>query len=85
MSYYPAIVFPPDADGLVGCLVPDLLINATGRDRDDALADAVRSMDELLAEMGRDGEPFPEPTPLEALDSMGGLIVLLHARTSQAA
>lgn len=85
MSYYPAIVFPPDENGLVGCVIPDLMINATGRDRDSALADAVRSMDELLDDISRAAEPFPEPTPIDDLDAEGGVLVLLHTRTPQAA
>ncbi len=85
MSYYPAILHSPDADGLVGCTVPDLLINATGRDRDSALADAVQVMDALLADMARQGEPFPEPTVADDIDFDDGVLVLLHARVPQAA
>jgi hypothetical protein len=85
MSFYPAVLFDPDANGIVGCTVPDLLINASGGDRESALADAVRSMDELLGDMARGGEPFPESTPVEKVDTSGGVLVLLHVRLPAAA
>ena len=85
MSFYPAVLYDPDPDGVVGCIVPDLLINAGGQNRDAALADAVRSMDELLADMARKGEPFPEATPADEVDIDGGVLVLLHARLPAAA
>lgn len=80
MLYYPAILFPPDANGLSGCAVPDLLINASGTSADAALGDAALIMDELLGDMARKGEPFPEPTPADALERDGGTLVLLTAR-----
>ena len=85
MSFYPAVLFDRDPEGLVGCVVPDLLINAGGHDRETALADAVRSMDELLADMSRKGEPFPEAPPADEVDTVGGVLVLLHARLPAAA
>ena len=48
MLIYPAIVFPSDANGLVGCAVPDLLVNATGTSTQAALADAMMIVTELL-------------------------------------
>ena len=85
MSFYPALLYDPDSSGLVGCTVPDLLINASGRDRESALADAVRSMDELLDDMAKSGDPFPEATPVDEIDTSGGVLVLLHARLPVAA
>jgi len=85
MSFYPAVLFDPDTQGVIGCIVPDLLINAGGHDRETALTDAVRSMDELLADMSRKGEPFPEATPADEIDTEGGVLVLLHARLPAAA
>ena len=85
MSFYPAVLHDLDANGLVGCTVPDLLINASGRDRESALQDAVRSMDELLGDAARAGEPFPEPTPADEVDTSGGVLVLLHVRVPASA
>ncbi len=85
MSFYPAVLYDPDPQGLVGCVVPDLLINASGRDCETALADAVRSMEELLADMARKAEPFSEATPADEIDTEGGVLVLLHARLPAAA
>ena len=91
MLFYPSILFPPDENGVSGCIVPDLLINAGGASPDDALRDAARSMVELFAMMDRDGEPFPEPTPAEEMELRGGTLVLIGApppavvRTSAAA
>jgi hypothetical protein len=79
MLYYPAILFPPDAMGLSGCIVPDLLVNASGSSPDEALRDAAAIMAELLDGMARKREPFPEPTAAEDLDLDGGTLVLLSA------
>ena len=86
MIAYPAVLFPPDAHGTVGCAIPDLLVNASGRDADDALRDAAGIMAELLSDMARKGEPFPDPTPSQDVDLMGGTLVLVTAQPpSQAA
>jgi hypothetical protein len=79
MLFYPAILFPPDSNGLSGCVVPDLLVNASGASPDAALRDAATIMAELLDGMARKGEPFPEPTAAEELDLDGGTLVLLAA------
>lgn len=80
MLHYPAILYPPDANGLSGCAVPDLLVNASGSSPDEALRDAAAIIDALLIDMARKGEPFPEPTPAEEMDLDGGTLVLLAAR-----
>lgn len=85
MSIYPAVLYDPDPNGLFGYVVPDLLINASGRDHESALAAAVRSMDELLCDMTKAGEPFPEATPVDEIDTSGGVLVLLHVRLPAAA
>jgi hypothetical protein len=77
MIYYPAILFSPDHDGLSGCAVPDLLVNASGRSPDAALRDAAAIAAELLEGMARHGKPFPDPTPAEVLDLDGGTLVLI--------
>ena len=80
MINYPAILFPSDPKGLVGCVVPDLLINASGSSMDEALNDAAVIMDELLREMDENGEAFPEPTPMDEVDPEEGVLVVMAAR-----
>jgi len=80
MIYYPAVVYPPDEQGIVGCAVPDLLINASGSSQDAALIDATAVMQELLANMARAGEAYPEPTPSDELDLDGGVLAILTAQ-----
>ena len=79
MISYLAIVYEPDAAGLVGVLVPDLLINASGASQEAALLDATAIMQEVLADMARTGEPFPKPTSPDDLDLDGGTLVILTA------
>ena len=55
MSLYHAVPYPADADGIWGCAVPDLLINASGKSRADVIEDAVSIMAELLAGMAAKG------------------------------
>lgn len=85
MIYFPAILYPVDDDGLHGCAVPDLLINASGSTAEAALHDAAEIMSELLSDMARDGEPFPEPTQIDVMDLDGGTLVLLPGLASHAA
>lgn len=79
MLCYPAILYPPDESGLSGCAVPDLLINASGSSPDNALHDAVAIMAELLADMARNAEAFPEPSATDEVDLDGGTLVILAA------
>lgn len=79
MLCYPAVLFPPDEEGISGCIVPDMSVNAAGATPDDALGDAVGMMEELLGDMVEDGEPFPDPTPIDAFDDRGGRVVMLQA------
>lgn len=85
MIYYPAVIYPADESGLVGCAVPDLLINASGLSQDAALIDATSIMQELLADMARDGEAYPEPSSTEDVDLDGGVLAILTAHHSIAA
>ncbi len=85
MIYYPAVIYPADENGLVGCAVPDLLINASGASQDAALTDAATIMQELLADMAREGEAYPEPTPSEDIDLDGGILAILTAHHAVAA
>ncbi len=79
MLYYPAVLFPPDPSGLSGCVVPDLIVNASGASPDAALRDAAQIMAELLAGLAQRGEPFPEPSPAEDIPLDGGTLVLIAA------
>jgi hypothetical protein len=79
MLYYPAVLHVADGDGVVGCEVPDLLINASGRDVDEALMDAATILAELLDGMAAKGEAFPEPSRTKDVDLDGGTLVLLSA------
>ena len=85
MFVYPAVLFPADADGLFGCAVDDLLINASGRSADEAVRDAADIMNELLGAMAVKGEPFPEPTAVDDLDTDGGTLVMITALPPQIA
>ncbi|WBU63426.1 hypothetical protein [Paracoccus aerodenitrificans] len=85
MIYYPAVIYPVDAYGFFGVVVPDLLINATGASQDAALIDATVIMQELLADMARDRNPFPEPTQSDQVDLDGGVLVILTAHHAVAA
>jgi len=38
-----------------------------------------------IKRMVQDGEPFPEPTPVDELDLDGGTLVLLQSRRPEAA
>ena len=82
---YPGILFAPDADGLHGCAVPDLLVNASGASADEAMRDAAAIAADLMDGMARKGEPFPEPTPVEDLDLEGGTLVLIATPLPKAA
>ena len=77
MLHYPAILFAPDENGVSGCIVPDMAINAAGRSPDEAIRDAAGIIDELLEDMHRDGEAFPDPTPIDELDLRGGTLVFM--------
>ena len=79
MLFYPAVLFDPDANGVHGCIVPDLLINAAGDTIDDALRNAAASMVELFGMMDHDGEPFPDPTPADEMDLRGGTLAMIGA------
>lgn len=81
MLVYPAILHGPGASGGYGVVVPDFLLNSGGPDANAALEDAVRSMEEVLLEFDRAGEPFPEPSLVEDLDLDGGLLVMISVRT----
>ncbi|MEM6744464.1 MAG: hypothetical protein AAF676_12120 [Pseudomonadota bacterium] len=83
MLLYQAVLYPADDDGIWGCAVPDLLINASGRDRAWAIEDAVAIMSEVLADMSARGEPFPEPSVDIDLD--GGTLVILPAKLAEPA
>lgn len=85
MLLYPAILYPPDASGLSGCLVPDLVVNASGPSPDAAIEDAAGIMAEHLRDLAARGEPFPEPTPVAELDLDGGILVMLPAPLPRAA
>lgn len=79
MLVYPAVLFPADDDGVFGCAVDDLLINASGASADGAIRDAAAILAELLEGMARNGEPFPDPTPVDDVDTEGGTLVMLTA------
>ncbi|MEM6616228.1 MAG: hypothetical protein AAF619_06855 [Pseudomonadota bacterium] len=85
MLAYPAVLHDADADGIFGCEVPDLLINASGRSADEAIRDAGNILHELLQQMDRDGEPFPEPTPMDDIEKDAGTLVLLTSKQEKAA
>ncbi|WP_299501358.1 hypothetical protein [uncultured Roseobacter sp.] len=84
MLHYPAIVFPADANGLIGVAVPDLLINASGETEYAALADAASIVEELLATLARDGEAFPEPSPSDEVELGNGVLAILSVCHGQA-
>ena len=79
MFVYPTVLFPADSDGIFGCAVDDLLVNASGRSADEAVRDAAGIMAELLQNMAERGEPFPEPTPIDEIDTDGGALVMITA------
>ncbi|MEM6727814.1 MAG: hypothetical protein AAF618_04880 [Pseudomonadota bacterium] len=85
MLLYPAILFPKDGSGLAGCIVPDLLINASGSSDQEAVEDAVAIMDDLIAEMRASGEDVPEPSDFASVAREGGTLIVLHHRTLEAA
>lgn len=83
MLLYNAVLYPADADGIWGCAVPDLIINASGPRRAAPVEDAVAIMGEVLADMDSKAEPFPEPSADIDLD--GGSLVILPAKLATAA
>ena len=83
MIHYPAVVFPADANGLIGVTVPDLLINASGETEYAALADAALIMEELLTALARDGEAYPEPSPSDEVELGNGILAILSVRHGQ--
>lgn len=85
MLIYPAVLYPADEDGIWGCAVPDHLINASGTTKEAAIEDAMRSMNELLADATRDAQPFPEPSDSDEIDLDGGTLVFLQAPQTLAA
>lgn len=77
MLLFPAVLFAPDPDGLSGCVVPDLMVNASGASPDAAIRDAAAIVAEHLRDLAAAGEPFPEPSPVDQVDLDGGTLVML--------
>ena len=89
MVFYPAILFPPGEDGLAGCVIPGININAGGPTSEAALNDAVEVLEAVLAEAAETGEQGPAPLSIEdvqrEIDELGGSLVWLPALAPQAA
>lgn len=85
MLLYPAILHADDGDGVWGATVPDFFINAGGATKEIAVQDAVTSMNELIADAQRNGEPLPEPSESDSLSLDGGTLVFLQASIRAAA
>lgn len=77
--FYPAILYPPDGDGLHGVLVPGINVNASGANQQEALADAAAILQEVIDDLASDGEAIPLPPGAGSVDPEDGVLVLLPA------
>ncbi len=78
-SFYPAILYPADENGLFGVEVPGINVNASGPTAQAALAEAAAILQEVIDDLAAAGEPVPPPPDHEAVDCAGGTLALLPA------
>lgn len=77
--FYPAVLYPSDADGLHGVVVPGINVNASGPTQQEALSDAAAILQEVIDDLASAGEAIPLPPQLGSIDAEGGQIVLMPA------
>ena len=78
-TFYPAILYPADDNGLFRVTVPGVNVNASGPTAQAALADAAAILQDVIDDLAAGGEPVPPPPPPEAVDCAGGTLALLPA------
>lgn len=77
MSFYPAILHPSDAEGLHGVTVPGINVSASGASAEEALADAVTMLQEVVDGLLAAGEPLPAAVPLAEVEAGAGRVCLV--------
>lgn len=78
-TFYPAILYPADASGLHGALIPGANVNASGASAEAALSDAAAILQEVIDDLAADGETPPAPADIAAMDLEGGTLVMIPA------
>lgn len=78
-TFYPAILYPADASGLHGALVPGANVNASGASAEAALSDAAAILQEVIDDLTADGETPPAPADIAAMELEGGTLVMIPA------
>ena len=78
-TFFPAILYPVDADDLFGVEVLGININASGDTQEGALADAAGMLQDVVDDLSAAGEAIPSPVAVGALDLMGGTLAMIPA------
>lgn len=83
ITYYPAILWPVDRDGLFGVSVPGVNVNGSGTNAAEALTDAAAILQEVLDDFAAERQAVPAPALIESIDTAGGKLVLLPASLTE--
>jgi predicted RNase H-like HicB family nuclease len=78
-AFYPAVLYPADAKGLHGVVVPGINVNGQGKNAQAALLDAAAVLQEVIDAMRASGEPIPPPLELADVAAEDGTMVMLPA------
>ena len=78
-TFFPAILYPVDTDGLFGVEVPGININASGDTQESALNDAAGMLQDVVDDLSAAGEAIPAPVTVGALDLTGGTLAMIPA------
>ena len=78
-TFYPAILYPADDDGIFGVVIPGINVNAGGDSATAALHDAAAILQEVIDDLSASGDPVPAPADLGAVDAGGGTLAMIPA------
>ena len=82
-TYYPAILWPVDRDGLYGVSVLGVNVNGSGGSAAEALADAAAILQEVVDDLSTARQPVPPPALIDSIDMGVGKLVLLPANLAE--